>query len=145
VAVKPEPAKRDQKGKAKAQAKPNNTKRDTKMLATFNDPDWLTEADTDDGGLKKNKGGRNTNPVLLLVSRLCRRVVKPGNALKFEVGGDAAMGMEKRKEKEEVTAVTKKWQKKGKDPNLRVRCIGSMGCKTTWATPRNQLHVFGPI
>jgi len=144
--TKPKREKRDQKGKVKATG--NNTKRDSKVLASLDDADWLMEGDvSDDGGLINNKGGRKTNPVLLLVSRICRRAIKPGNALGFENIGEAAARSQKLIEKATATAntMTKQKGKKSKDPDLHVRCIGSVGCKTTWATPRSQLRVFAHV
>ena len=108
-------------------------------MASTDDPSWLTEDDVSDGeGFGKNRGGRPTNPVLLLVSRICRRVVKPKNGF-FEKPVD-----EKGPKPTKATTGSVK-AKKEKDPDVRVRCIGSVGCKTTWATPRSQIRVFGHV
>ncbi|KIM91523.1 hypothetical protein PILCRDRAFT_83731 [Piloderma croceum F 1598] len=93
--------------------------------------------DVSDGeGFGKNRGGRPTNPVLLLVSCICRHVVKPKNGF-FEKPVD-----EKGLKATKVTTGSAK-VKKEKDPDVRVRCIGSVSCKTTWATPHSQIQVFG--
>jgi hypothetical protein len=134
IEAKPQPKKRRRKGDPK---KPS--KRDSKVLASMDDPSWLTEDDVSDGeGFGKNRGGRPTNPVLLLVSRICRRVVRPKNGF-FEKPVD-----EKGLKPTKVTTGSGK-AKKEKDPDVRVRCVGSVGCKTTWATPRSQIRVFGHV